>query len=133
MWEYIPENCVNIIFQYAYVEDIPNFPKSLSATRNHIMYNTGIVQMNEKWLADEDYQKLYNNSIVFYGDSGLDGSNEDGTQFNFENWLIQLSEEIRIKVDNELNKWLESFIRNGFKDVEKSEKLYDGKRRRPTG
>ena len=49
---------------------------------------------------------------IFYGESGLDGTNPEGAFFKLENWLINKSEDIRRKVDRKLNGFQDWYIRN---------------------
>ena len=87
------KNTENRIFTFD-LEAYPNEEKK----NEHTVYNVGLCEYDEKALNEEKYDKLYSNTIIFYGEDGFS---------RFENWLNNMSEKVRQKVDRLLNSWLE--------------------------
>ena len=121
---WVSEEIANMIMNY-----IPD-------SRTHVIYSAGITKFDIEILRKADaglngetfdgHLYTYNDlhTEIFYGESGLDGTNPEGAFFKLENWLINKSEEIRRKVDRELNSFLDWYIRNVLDKKEYIEENY---------
>jgi deoxyhypusine synthase len=106
----------NIIFTF----DLEAYPNE-QIKNEHTIYNVGLCEYEEKVLNDEKYDELYSNTIIFYGEDDF---------FRFENWLNNMSEKVRQKVDRLLNYWLEWYEEEHLDADEKMiEKAVDKKRK----
>ena len=118
---WVSEEISNMIMDY-----IPD-------SRTHVVYSAGITKFDSEILRkadaglngetfDDGHLYTYNDlhTEIFYGESGLDGTNPEGAFFKLENWLINKSEEIRRKVERELNSFLDWYIRNVLDNTEEN-------------
>ena len=60
-------------------------------------------------MSNKKHQKLIDNAKYFYGWRENVSNESECTLYKFENWIIDLSESIRRKVDELLEKWYEKW------------------------
>ena len=91
--------------------DCETYPDDIKVIR---MYNVGFTKDKRRFEEDEDfYQSLFEDTTVFYGESSLE---------RFENWLLDKSEEVRRKVDKELDAWTKRSHKSNANNFESRKK-----------
>ena len=102
--------------QIIFTWDLETFPE-ISLEMVHVIYAVGITEYDIDDLESENYQNIYDNTEIAYGEDYLE---------LLEDWLLDTSEEIKEKVDERLNDWKDKYMeKNLERDKKKLKDSFD--------